>query len=352
VFDPKTEPKEFVGADRAEAVAAACRFFGLDEAELTIAEPERESVAGLAARTLIVAAPPESMRAPRRSDDDDRGGRGRDREDRGGRGRGRDRDDRGGRGRGRGRDDRVDRGGRGRDRDDRGARGRSRDDRGDRGRDRNDRGNRDRDRDDRGNRDDRSGRDRDRGEERASAAPFAIDEPSEARVEGELEEIGEFVRGVVERMKVGGFGITEEGEDGIVVVRLTGNAAMRLSTAETRVGDAIQLLANQVAIKGGLDGPRVVVDIEGDRKRRDAFLEQLARRAADRATSTGEAVALDPMNGKDRRTVHVALRDEDGIATMSVGEGQYRQVVVVPEGADEYEDALRRSEEAARSDED
>jgi len=63
-------------------------------------------------------------------------------------------------------------------------------------------------------------------------------------------------------------------------------------------------------------------------------------------------VALDPMNGKDRRAIHVALRDEDGIATMSVGEGQYRQVVVVPEGADEYEEASRKSEEAARSDDD
>ena len=55
------------------------------------------------------------------------------------------------------------------------------------------------------------------------------------------------------------------------------------------------------------------------------------------------------MNGKDRRAIHVALREEDGIATMSVGEGQYRQVVVVPEGADEYEEALRKSEEAARA---
>jgi len=69
-----------------------------------------------------------------------------------------------------------------------------------------------------------------------------------------------------------------------------------------------------------------------------------------RRVALARAVALDPMNGKDRRAIHVALRDEDGIATMSVGEGQYRQVVVVPEGADEYEEALQRSEEAARAD--
>ena len=169
-------------------------------------------------------------------------------------------------------------------------------------------------------------------------------------MQGELSNLGEFVKGIVERMKLGRFEIAEEaGEEGLVVIQLGGNAAMRLSTAETRVGDAIQLLANQVSIKGGKDGPRVVVDVEGDRTRREAFLDQLAKRAADRATSTGRSVALDPMNGKDRRAIHVALRDEDGIATMSVGEGQYRQVVVVPEGSDEYEEARRKSEEAARA---
>jgi predicted RNA-binding protein Jag len=54
-------------------------------------------------------------------------------------------------------------------------------------------------------------------------------------------------------------------------------------------------------------------------------------------------VALDPMNGRDRRGIHVALRDVEGVATMSIGEGAYRQVVVVPEGAPEYEEALSAS---------
>jgi hypothetical protein len=53
------------------------------------------------------------------------------------------------------------------------------------------------------------------------------------------------------------------------------------------------------------------------------------------------------MNGKDRRLIHLALRDEDDVATMSTGEGRYRQVVVVPEGAPEYEDARKESERAS-----
>ena len=53
------------------------------------------------------------------------------------------------------------------------------------------------------------------------------------------------------------------------------------------------------------------------------------------------------MNGRDRRIVHLALRDEADVATMSTGEGRYRQVLVVPEGAPEYEEARREAAAAA-----
>jgi hypothetical protein len=39
----------------------------------------------------------------------------------------------------------------------------------------------------------------------------------------------------------------------------------------------------------------------------------------------------------------VTIRDVDGVETMSIGEGRYRQVLVVPEGAAEYEDAREES---------
>lgn len=314
MFDLKSEAHEFIGDDRAEAVEAACRFFDADESDLTIAELAPNDVSGLGARAVIVAVP-QGAPAPSREPERDRDRGGRDRE------RGRER---GGRDRDRGR------GGRDRDRG---------------GRDR-ERGGRDRDRD-RGR-----SEDRDRGPSRESAAaerpaPARVEESSQGTAQGELGELAEFAKGVVERMKLGDFEVAQEEEDELLVIRLTGAAAQRLSQAETRVGDAIQLLVNQVSIKGGREGPRIVVDVEGDRTRRDAHLEQLAARACDRAQSTSRAVALDPMNGKDRRTIHMALRDVEGVATMSVGEGQYRQVVVVPEGAPEYDEARRRADEAA-----
>ena len=49
------------------------------------------------------------------------------------------------------------------------------------------------------------------------------------------------------------------------------------------------------------------------------------------------------MNGRDRRTIHIKIREIDDVATMSIGEGRYRQVLVVPEGAPEYDEAVSES---------
>lgn len=306
MYDPKSEAHEFVAADRAEAVAEACRFFDASEEDLVIQELPEGSVSGLTARTLVVAIPRNAPRPSRDARDD--GPRGRDRDDRErGRGRGRDRD---------------------RDRD-RGGRGR--------------RGGRER------------GEGRGRSEElRAEPLPAESEEdvgPSEATRVGELSSIGEFVAGLLERMALGSFEVEEGEEDGLCVVHLRGDAAGRLTGGDGRAVDAIQLLANQAAMRhDDEDPPRVVIDVEGDRESRESYLEDVARRAARRALKIGRAVALDPMNSAERRILHVALRDTPDVATMSTGTGRYRQVVVVPKGAPEYDEARRTSQEAASND--
>lgn len=325
MYDSSSEAREFVGHDRAEALAKATAYFGMPEAELAIAVPEEGQIAGLGMRTVLVAYP-RSAGPPRRGGDGGgapeprRGrseGRGRD-EDRGGRGRGpRDRD--GGRDR---------RGGRGEARGE--GRGESR------GRDR---GERDRDRDVR--------------EPRVAAEPMAAEAPSGPSVgtaTTALGEVGEFVKGLIERMEIGSFEIAESSEsDELVILQVRGVAAERLAGGEGRSVDAMQLLANQASLRiSGDDAKRVVLDVEGDDEQREAYLSRVAERAASRARETGRPVALEAMNPKDRRIVHVALREADGIATMSVGEGRYRQVVVVPDSAPEFEEAKRYEQHSNR----
>ncbi|MBW2274031.1 MAG: hypothetical protein JRG96_12220 [Deltaproteobacteria bacterium] len=169
---------------------------------------------------------------------------------------------------------------------------------------------------------------------------------------GEIGEVGEFISGVVERMALGAFEISEAEEENFIVFELRGEAAAELGGADGRGVDALQLLANQAAMRMDDDAPRIVIDAEGDAEKRENVLGRLAERAAKRARDTTRPVALDPMNGRDRRLLHVAVRDMEGVATMSEGSGRYRQVVIVPEGAAEYEEALASATEAEKRSED
>lgn len=310
MYDTSSEPHEFVGSDRSEAVSKACGFFRLREAELAIYELDPKDVYGLANRSVVVAVPlerkaregPRGGGGPGREREEGRGRRGRD-------GGGADRD----RGRGEGRS-----GGRG-DRERGGPRGEGRGGR----------------------------RAEAQEEERRPAPPAAPAEPSVGSVTGELGEIGRFVLGAVERMDLGSFEISEASEDGVIVISMRGAAALALGSGDGRAVDALQMLANQAAMRLSEEPDRIVLEVEGGLEEREARLAELASRAARRARETGRAIALDPMSPRDRRVVHLALREAEGVATMSVGESRFRQVVVVPEGAPEYQEALRESQAAS-----
>jgi spoIIIJ-associated protein len=164
-------------------------------------------------------------------------------------------------------------------------------------------------------------------------------------VHGKLGEVGAFVLGTIERMDVGPFEIKENPDGDLLVYEVRGAAAESLAGGDGRTVDALQLLASQVAQQCEID-ERIVIDVEGSATGREDFMTGLAERAASRARKTGRAVALDPMNGRDRRLIHIALRDVEDVATISVGEGRYRQVMIAPEGSPEFEQASRESDSA------
>jgi spoIIIJ-associated protein len=93
--------------------------------------------------------------------------------------------------------------------------------------------------------------------------------------------------------------------------------------------DAIQYLLNAIAHRRE-DHKEVVVDAAGYRARRRATLESLALRAAEQARATGSPVELEPMTAVERKVVHLALKEHEGVETRSEGTEPNRYVVVVP----------------------
>ncbi|HEX6664583.1 MAG TPA: RNA-binding cell elongation regulator Jag/EloR [Gaiellaceae bacterium] len=95
--------------------------------------------------------------------------------------------------------------------------------------------------------------------------------------------------------------------------------------------DAIQYLANAIMFRSHAeDRKEIVVDAAGYRARRRTSLEALAVRSAERAVSTGERVALEPMTAVERKVVHIRLKEFDGVETTSEGTEPNRSVVVFP----------------------
>ena len=95
--------------------------------------------------------------------------------------------------------------------------------------------------------------------------------------------------------------------------------------------DAVQHLLNAAVYKGRPYGKRVVVDTEGYRQRRIEALQGMAHRSARRAIRESRVVELPPMNSSERRIVHVYLKDNAQVTTLSEGTGSNRRVTISPE---------------------
>ena len=73
---------------------------------------------------------------------------------------------------------------------------------------------------------------------------------------------------------------------------------------------------------------RLRVDVAGYREKRREALSRFALKVADDVKTSGQARALEPMNSSDRKIVHDALTEVDGISTRSEGSDPFRRVVV------------------------
>jgi len=80
----------------------------------------------------------------------------------------------------------------------------------------------------------------------------------------------------------------------------------------------------------GQSHARVRVDVAGYRARRKEALERFAQGVAASVKESGVAKALDPMSSADRKVVHDAVNEIDGVVTVSEGEDAARRVVIRP----------------------
>jgi spoIIIJ-associated protein len=124
-----------------------------------------------------------------------------------------------------------------------------------------------------------------------------------------------------------------------VSVRSDGNPVILAVSGENlgiligRRGDnlsSLQFMVNLILSKDRRQWPKVVIDVENYRARREESLTSLAERIAYRVGRQGRPFTLEAMSASDRRIIHLALRDRTDVETYSIGEGMARRVVVAP----------------------
>lgn len=141
------------------------------------------------------------------------------------------------------------------------------------------------------------------------------------------------VRGLLEAV-VAGLGVEAEVEivetEGEITGTLHGDDLGLVIGRHGQTIDAVQHLAYKIAVQGGGDPRRVVVDAAGYRERRRGVLERQADEAALAASQSGNPVALDAMSASERKVVHEYLKDRGTVETYSEGTEPARHLVVAP----------------------
>ncbi len=94
--------------------------------------------------------------------------------------------------------------------------------------------------------------------------------------------------------------------------------------------DSIQYLTRLVANKSKLENEysRISVNVGNYREKRKNTLRELARKNSEKVLKYGRNVTFEPMNPYERRIIHTAVQEIEGVTSHSVGTDASRRVVI------------------------
>jgi spoIIIJ-associated protein len=121
-----------------------------------------------------------------------------------------------------------------------------------------------------------------------------------------------------------------EESDEIVKINFNGDDLGILIGRRGDTLDALQYLVNLVANRKEEIRVRIVLDVEGYRRRREQTLQNLAVKLADKVRRRGQEVVLEPMNPHERRIIHTTLQNNRFVYTTSQGEEPFRKIIIAP----------------------
>lgn len=146
----------------------------------------------------------------------------------------------------------------------------------------------------------------------------------------QAEVVEEFLRGLVDAFGFEGEVETRVEED-IIFADVSGVETEALVGERGSVMQSILELTRTVVQRKTQEGARIRLDIAGYGQRRREALQIYAARLAEQILEDGGEIMLEPMNPAERKVVHDAVADIEGVRTYSEGVEPDRSVVIGPE---------------------
>jgi spoIIIJ-associated protein len=123
---------------------------------------------------------------------------------------------------------------------------------------------------------------------------------------------------------------SSESGPGAIELTIKGDGSGILIGRHGQTLDALEYLVNRMVARHIKEPASVVLETEGYRARRRQQLERMALSMGERAKREHQTMRLDPMPPRDRRIIHLALKDDPMLTTRSSGDGFLRAVEIVP----------------------
>ena len=140
-------------------------------------------------------------------------------------------------------------------------------------------------------------------------------------------QVGGFVKDVLTSM---GFDLTVDVTDTPEAIRIdiSGDGAEVLLKRKAEALDALQQIVNS-GFRRNLDDDRsFVVDSMGYRRGKDAELREMARFMMEKVKTSGTAQEVGPLNPYARRIVHLAVAEDPGMTSESIGDAFMKTVII------------------------
>ena len=195
-------------------------------------------------------------------------------------------------------------------------------------------------------------KDRDIGGGQAAGTAPSPPKPADTKPDRtpDIEEQGqvavEFLEGLLAAFGLEGE-VSYRIDDDILLVDVSGDQTEALIGPRGVILSSVLELTRTVVQRKTFGSPRMRLDIAGYSERRRAALKIYTTKLADKLLAEGGEVMLEPMNPADRKVVHDAVADIDGVRSFSEGEDPNRSVVLAADAPAVVDDVDDEGGEAA-----